>query len=507
MFERKTMRLVAVSVVMAIMMILPSLAMAGKKDNSLNVSLERELVTLDFYFQSQREGTVLSQHIYDTLIYRDPDTWEYKPLLAKSFDWVDSVTIDVELRQDIVFHNGEAFDADDVVYTFNFVNDPGSKIHSPSHVNWMRTVEKLGPYKVRIHLHKPFPAAFDYLSLVMPVYPKNYYSEAGPKGFGLKPVGTGPYKVVEVAPGKGLTMVKFEDYFKDSPKPRPSIDKINLRFISELTTKVAELMTGSLDWAWLIPKDQAEKLAKMPDIEVDFAESMRIGFLLFNRVGDTPFKELKVRQAIAHAIDRESIVENLVGEASRVLHSVCYPSQVGCTDEGVKKYDYDPEKARKLLTEAGYPDGFAFDFYAYRDRTYVEAVIGYLHRVGVKANLVYLTWPAFREKWQAKEAPVAFFTWGSFSINDASASTSYFFNTSADDLAQDPKVQEWLQTGDTNIDLELRKKVYQNAHQRISEQMYGLPMFTWVTNTAYNKDLDYKTYADETPRFFMTRWK
>jgi peptide/nickel transport system substrate-binding protein len=499
--------LVAALITLAAIGLLASPATAGKKDNTLNIAWEKELPTLDYYFQNLREGIIVSRHIFDSLLYRDPETWDYKPLLAKSFKWVDEVTIEAELREGITFHNGEKFDADDVVYTLNHFSNPDTKALAPRNVNWIKNVDKLGPYKVRINLHKPFPAAFEYLAGPTPIYPKDYYTKVGSKAFAVKPIGTGPYKVVEVVPGKAITMVKNDDYFDGSPKGKPAIAKISQRTIPEVATKVAELMTGGLDWIWHVPKDQAEKLAKMPNLNVDFAETMRVGFLYFNCVADTPFKDIKVRQAFAHAIDRQAIVKNLVGGSSRVVHSVCYPTQFGCTDEGVVKYEYDPEKAKKLLAEAGYPKGFEFNFHAYRERPYAEAAIGYLHAVGLKSKLVYTKAAAMNEVWMANKAPLAFFTWGSYSVNDVSAITGNYFKFSAFDCARDPQLRDLLEKGDTSIDPEVRKAAYKKAHRRISEKLYAFPMFTWVSNTAYSKDLDYKTYPDEVPRYFLSKWK
>jgi peptide/nickel transport system substrate-binding protein len=504
----RTMRILVVAwITVAMMGLLASPATAGKKDDTLNVAWEKELESLDAYYNTAREGVILGRHIFDNLLYRHPDTWEYKPLLAKSFKWVDKLTIEMELRKGIKFHNGEKFDADDVVYTLNFVSNPDNKVLNQRNVNWIKNAEKLGPYNVRIHLKKPFPAAIEYVAGPLPIYPNEYYAKVGPKGFGVKPIGTGPYKVVEVLPGKAITMVRNDDYFDGSPKGKPSIGKIRQRTIREVTTKVAELMTGGLDWIWLVPKDQAEKLAKMPNLKVVAAETMRVGFLYFNSVADTPFKKLKVRQAVAHAIDRQAIVNSLVGGDSRVIHSVCYPSQFGCTDEGVVKYEYNPEKAKKLLAEAGYPNGFEFDFHAYRERPYAEAVVGYLHAVGLKPKFHYLKYAAMREKWQGNKVPVAFWTWGSYSINDISAITGYWFKFSIDDFAKDQQVRDWLEEGDTSIDPEVRRTAYRKALSRISEQCYSLPMFSWVTNNAFSKELDFKPYPDEIPRYFLSNWK
>lgn len=504
----RTMRILVVAwITVAAIGLLASPITAGKKDDTLNVAWEKELESLDAYFNTAREGVILGRHIYDSLLYRDPDTLEYKPLLAESYKWVDKVTIEMDLRKGVKFHNGDKFDADDVVYTLNFVSNPENRALNQRNVNWIKNVEKLGPYKVRIHLKKPFPAALEYLSGPDPIYPKEYYAKVGPKGFGVKPIGTGPYKVVEVVPGKAITMVKNDDYFDGSPKGKPAIGKIRQRTIREVTTKVAELMTGGLDWIWLVPKDQADKLAKMPNINVIAAETMRVGFLYFNRVADTPFKKLKVRQAVAHAIDRQAIVNTLVGGESRVLHSVCYPSQFGCTDEGVVKYEYNPEKAKKLLAEAGYPNGFEFDFHAYRERPYAEAAVGYLHAIGLRPKLHYLKYAAMREKWEGNKVPVAFWTWGSYSVNDISAFTGYWFKFDSSDFAKDEQVRDWLEEGDTSIDPEVRRTAYRKALARISEQCYALPMFSWVSNYAFSKELNFKSYPDEVPRYFLSTWK
>jgi peptide/nickel transport system substrate-binding protein len=491
--------------------ILASPAVAGKKDDTLNIAWEKELESLDLYYNSAREGIIVSRLIYDNLLYRDPDTFDYKPLLATAYKWVDNVTMDVDLRQGVTFHNGEPFGADDVVFTVNYVVDPESKVLVKQNVDWLKSAEKLGPHKVRLHLKQPFPAALEYLAGYLPIYPHKYYAKVGTKGFSVKPVGTGPYMLTELDPGKRTVYVRNEKYFKDSPKGRPAIKTIVQRTIPEVNTKIAELMTGGLDWAWLIPKDQAEKLAKMPNLTVIPAETMRVGFLYLDAAGrtgeDSPFKKLAVRQAINYAVDRQAMVTNLVGGESRVIHSACFPTQFGCTDEGVTKYEYNPEKAKKLLAEAGYANGFETELWAYRERPYAEAVVGYLHAVGIKAKLVYGQYSAMREKAQADKVPVAFWTWGSYSINDCSAITGYWFKFTSDDYARDEKVRDWLQEGDNNIDPAVRKENYKKALQRIAEQAYWLPMFTWVSNYAFSKELDFKPYPDEVPRFFLAKWK
>ena len=492
---------------------LPS-AFAGKKDDTLNIAFSKELETLDRYFNTAREGIVIARHAYDNLLYRDPVTYEYKGLIAKTFKWENNTQMNITLRQGIKFHNGQELTADDVAYTLNFAANPDNKVKTQRYSSWIDRVEKTGTYSVKIMLKKPFPAAFEFLSGANPIYPKNYYSKVGTEGFGVKPIGSGPYKIVEVIPGQKIVMEKNENYFKDSPKGQPSIGRIVWRTLPELNTQMAELMTGSLDWIYLVPPDQAAKLAQMKTLTVTPAETMRIGYLQFdsaNRSGkehgmDNPFAKLKVRQAVNHAINRDSIAKNLLGGQSRAVYSACFPSQFGC-EQKVKQYEYNPKKAKKLLKKAGYPDGFETTLYGYRNRPFAEAMIGDLAAVGIKAKLMIMKYSALREKSRSGKAQMQFLTWGSYSINDVSAIVSHFFEFEADDLSRDPKVRDLLMEADTSIDTPKRKKLYSKALKRIADQAYWCPMFTYVSNNCYSKDLNFTPYPDAVPRFFQAKWK
>lgn len=173
----------------------------------------------------------------------------------------------------------------------------------------------------------------------------------------------------------------------------------------------------------------------------------------------------------------------------------------------MKKYEYNPEKAKKLLAEAGYPNGFETTLYGYRNRPFAEAMIGDLAAVGIKANLMIMKYSALREKARAGKAQMQFLTWGSYSINDVSAITSHFFEFEADDLSKDPIVRDLLVEADSSIDTAKRKQLYSDALKRIADEAYWCPMFTYVSNNCYSKDLDFTPYPDAVPRFFQAQWK
>ena len=485
-------------------------AFAAKRDNTIRFAYDQVAESVDPYMNNVRIGVIIGQQVWDTLIYRDPKTNEYKGQLATSWKWIDDKTLELELRQGVKFHNGEAFDADDVVFTLNFVSKPENKVVTQQNVEWIARAEKLGQHKVRIITKRPFPAAIEYLAGPIVIHPNEYYEKVGPKGMNEKPVGSGPFKVTEHAVGKFVRMERNADYFKDSPKPAAKIDKVEIRFIPDRQTQVAEVLSGGIDMIMSVALDQANQIKATPHLQVVSGETMRIAFLHFDTKDAEiagPLKELKVRQAISHAIDRDSMVKQIVGEGARVLHTNCFPSQFGCTDEGAPRYNYDPAKAKALLKEAGFADGFEIDLYAYRERNQTEAMIGYLRAVGIKANLRFMQYAAMRDAIRSGKVPISHQTWGSFSVNDVSASTPVYWKFGADDVNRDPEVRDALERGDSSVDPAVRKEAYAKALKLIAERAYSLPLYSLTTYYVASKDINFTAYPDEMPRFWEMTWK
>lgn len=490
-------------------------AYAGKANDTLVWSTNREAAVIDPYFNNTRELVIIGNTVWDGLLFRDLKTGKFKPLLATSYKWADNVTIDFQLRDDVVFHDGSKFGPDDVVYTINFVSKPENGVLTQANVKFLKSAEKTGPNSVRIKLKEPFPAALAYFAQAIFIVPKGHYDNAptgadGKKDFAaVKPIGTGPYKVVNIVAGDRVDMVKNDKYMKGSAKGQPAIGKLTFRTIKEMNTQIAELLTGGVDWIWDVPKEQAEQLATRSEVTVENAKTMRISYIAFDVNGTSgvkTFEDKKVRMAVAHAINREAIVKNLVGPASVVIHSACHPDQFGCTED-VPKWNYDPALAKKLLKEAGLSNGFAVDLYAYREREFTEAVIGDLAKVGIKANLKFMQYRALRDLVWKGMTPLHHMTWGSNSIPDVSAITSHFFSGGRDDPAKDPKVIEELKIADTSTDPAAREKHYKNALSIISRELYWLPMFTYAKYYAFSKDLAFEATPDEIPRFYAAKWK
>jgi peptide/nickel transport system substrate-binding protein len=485
-----------------------SSALAGKDNDTLVWVTQFEPPTYNYYDQTLREGTILSRHIWDSLYWRDLDTGEYVPHLATKIEYADPKTIDITLREGVTFHNGEKFDADDVVFTINMVNDPANKMANRNPVRWITKIEKTGEYSVRMHLDEVFAPAIEYLSTSIVMYPNEYYAEVGKDGYARAPVGTGPYKATEVVPGNRLVLEKNENYFGGG-KGQPHIGKIVMRFIPEANTQIAELLAGNADLVWRLSKEQGEKLSRMPNVAVVAGDTMRIGYLQFDSSGssgDSPVTNVKVRQAISHAIDRQAIVDNLMG-AGQVVDLACYPSQFGCESPDAPRYEYNPEKAKELLKEAGYPNGVDIPFYAYRDRPVAEAMMGFMSKVGIRANLEWMQYSALRDKVRADEVPFNFMTWGSGSVNDVANITAYFFDGRSDDLALDPEVKKLLDEGGSTIDKEKRLEVYSEALKLIAERAHWLPLWSYAYFYAMNPELDFQPTPDEIVHLYRAKWK
>jgi peptide/nickel transport system substrate-binding protein len=237
---------------------------------------------------------------------------------------------------------------------------------------------------------------------------------------------------------------------------------------------------------------------------------MRIAFLQFasSDAGPMPaLKDVRVRRAISHAIDREAMAKRLLGEGARVLNTLCFPLQFGCTDEGAPRYDFNPEKAKQLLAEAGYPNGFDIELWSYRDRTHTEAIINYLRNVGIRANIRSTQYAAANTALREGKAAMGHRTYGSYGIMDASATASAYLKGDDDDIAKDKQVIEWLTIADSAIDPNVRKDNYRKALARAADLALLLPLFSVPNTYVFTQELEFTPYPDELARFYEARWK
>jgi len=485
-----------------------SSALADKASDTLNIAFEASVATLDFYFLNIDEGYSIAQSVCDTLVFRDPETMEIKPLLATSWEWTGPKQIDMTLREGVKFHNGETFDADDVVFTLNWASDPKTGAYGQVMVDWIDHVEKLEPYKVRIYQKAESRAVLDQLSSGLPIYPADYYKEVGTEGFSAQPICTGPYKVTSVETGAEVVLERNEDYFEGSPKGKAQISRIVMRSVQDTNTRMAELMTGQVDFIYKLTADQADQLKNVPDLTLSQIRGTRIAYMMFNPVNppaDSPIKDVRVRKAIAHTIDRDGIVANLIRGVSTRLDTFCNPVMPGCID-GVFTYEHDLDKAKALLAEAGYPNGFNIDIYAYRDRFVTEALIGDLQKVGINANLNYMQYASLDENWRKGNLSIAHQTWAGFGLMDAGNHlVSHYLGP--DSITQDEAIKDKVRAGFVAPTPEERDADYGEALKMLAEGVYWVPLYIVTENYAFTKDLEYQPSNDGINRFYFAKWK
>ncbi|MFZ5778705.1 MAG: ABC transporter substrate-binding protein [Pseudomonadota bacterium] len=504
---RRTALIAAAAVVLA-----PA-AHAQQSADALRILFTDAVPNVDMYFNSQRTGLILAHQAWDMLVHRDPATFEIKPALATDWKFTDDTSLDLTIRQGVKFHDGSTLTPDDVVYTINMAANPDSKVATPSNYAWIDKAEKTGDWTVRIKMKKPTPAALEYLAMVTPIHPMAYREKVGPAEFAKKPVGAGPYKIVKNEQGKEVVFERFADYWAGSPKGKPAIKTLHVRFVPDLATAMTELLAQRADWIWNINPDQAKDVNRMPHLQAVRQESMRVGYLSIDAAGRTgagnPLTKLPVRQAIWHAINRQEIADKLVQGGSRVPVAPCFPTQFGCDADAAVKYAYDPAKAKALLAEAGYPDGFEVDLVTYVQPTsWTAAIQNYLQAVGIKPKIQQLQVASAIQKAWKSEAPLYHGSWGSYSINDVSAIFPVMYGKDANDnYSRDPELEKLVAEGGATADPAKRKAAYSAAIKRMTENAYWLPLFTYVNTYAFSKQLEFKTFPDELPRFYLAKWK
>jgi peptide/nickel transport system substrate-binding protein len=505
------MRKVVGSAVLTTALAAAALPAAGQKSaDTLRVTYPDSLPDVTPYYNQQRLGVVIGHHVWDSLVYRDPETFQLKPLLAESYKWADERTLEFTLRPNVTFHNGDRLTADDVVYTINSILTD-KQVSTPSNYAFFDHATKLDDTHVRVQLKSVFPAALEFMAMTLFIMPKMYREKLGPQEYSQHPIAAGPYKITRLNTAAEVDMERYDGYYVDSPKGKPAIGKIIIRMVPDSATAMAELLGGRTDWIWKFSPDQFDAVARTPNLQATRSESMRVEYLGMDAAGrtgaDNPLTKDKVRQAVAYAVDRATMAKQLVQGGSRAIDTPCYPTQFGCDAGAAVHYPYNPAKAKQLLAEAGYPNGFDTELVTFDPPQWGAAVQGYLKAVGINARIVQLQVPAMVKRSLAGQNPMELGSSGSYSVNDVSAIMPGFFTFTNNDYTRDPEIKKLVEDGGAAVDPDLRRKAYSAAIKLITEKASWVPMFTQTVTYGYSKQLNFRAYPDELPRFFLCSWK
>src|SRR3989454_4803328 len=336
--------------------------------------------------------------LHDALVKPMPDN-SIAPSLAESWTVsADQRVYEFKLREGLTFHNGDPFTAEDV--KFSFARARGKLLHEK-----VRDVEVVSPARVRFHLHEPWPDFMTFYGTFASgaawIVPKKYVEQVGKDGFLKHPIGLGPYKFVSNTPGIELVMEAYEGYWRKMP----SVKRIVYKSVPESTTRLAMVKRGEVDVAYLLDAPQAEEVKRDPTLKLAFSGGIGTFYLDFFDQWDpkSPWHDRRVRLAASYALDRKSLSEAETVGASRPTGNVI-PRKFEFALP-IEPPLYDPAKAKQLLAEAGYPNGFdAGELYPWpRYFSMGESVGQYLGAVGIKVRLRTMERAAFYAALQTKK--------------------------------------------------------------------------------------------------------
>jgi peptide/nickel transport system substrate-binding protein len=356
-------------------------------------------------------GNVINQ-IFDSLLGVDNETGEILPSLATEWEVSDDgLEYTFNLREGVVFHDGTPFNAEDVVATFEAGRDPVNA-YASSYENV--TVEVIDDYTVKLKPNTPDVTFLRTLIGYNIISAEQFAAEGNP-GIEARPIGAGPFKFVEWSRGNRIVLDAFEDYWD---KGKPYVAQVIFRPIPESSTRLAAIQTGEVHIINRLSADEAKSLEGIAGVEQITYPADRVYYIAFNNLTTgvgKPTEDVRVRQAMNYAVDREAIIDGLFGGNARLSAGFVTPWNLGF-DESLQPYPYDPERARALLAEAGYADGFTIGMAcpvgAYTNFEDVcQAIANYLAEVGITlegGEIEFLESGVYWDRQSKKELPPLF---------------------------------------------------------------------------------------------------
>ncbi len=459
---------------------------------TLNIPITEPILAIDPFNYTQLD--LVNNSVYDSLIWYDHETFQTYPQLAKSWRRIDETTLEFELRDDVKFHDGTPFDADDVVATISYLIDPDTIFPTKQLYRWIRRIEKHGPYLVRIVGNEPRAGDLQNLSFPLRIFSAEILDTLEDKAdYGRKtPIGTGPYKVVQMDRNKGIVLERNKDYVLGAPFKRPTIDRIKLVYVPDTFAQIAMLLTGDLQIAKDLAQDQVDMLLeRAPQLRSTVSPGVIFAHLRIdsiNRAGNPALMDRRVRQAIVTAINRPSLAENIV-PGGHLQDAMCLRVQLAC-DYSTKLPDYDPAAARALLREAGYSDGFDLEITAVAQTSAIAtAVAGDLAAIGIRASVQIVPEITFDDKFQRGEIQAGIHTTGFGNGSGAHVFWRTHFSRPQNDYWDDELLKEVYREGTVELDDAKRAEIYARGFDHINENFYMAPLVGIPTVFVHSSDV------------------
>jgi len=450
---------------------------AGKGSQELRVGIHYTIATMDPAFITSRGQDQTVRNIYDGLVNWKPGTVEIAPALAESWDVSkDGLMYTFHLRKGVQFHRGFGeLKASDVKFSFERVMDPKTKSPRSKDFRLVKQIEVLDDYTLRLTLKKPYPGLLHMLAdRGAFVTSEKAVKELG-KDIGRAPVGTGPFFVTKWIPKQNVEMERNEKYFAGPPR----LKKVVFISIREAATRFMAFDSGQIDLIQVADPDRVAKYLKDPKVVIKSKPGLITRYIGFNQK-IKPFDDVRVRRAIQHAVDKDYIVEHLFKGLSVKSVNFVPPLNFGYTDD-VMTYPYNVEKAKKLLAEAGYPNGFKTSLYIPNIPRFTKhsvVIKDSLKEVGVDLELKVLDVSTFLAACRKGEPPMFTLSSGG-SPNTAFYLFLYFHSNNfppGNNFAHysNPDVDALINKAQEAVDPQKQKELLVEAQKKIAEDSVDL---------------------------------
>lgn len=452
-------------------------AASGTSSNdstTLTLAINADILTTDPQALNNGTTTSVLYNVFSNLVKYD-DAGEIVMDLAESYELLeDQVTWEFKIREDAVFHDGTPVTAEDVAWSLTRVMTDES---SSDYMNFSPLAEAVAvdDYTVHVVSDDPYPIMLQLLCKGgAAVLPKAYFEENGEEAWLANPIGSGPYQLTEYVKDDHVTLVPFADYYGEQ---NPDWEEVIFRVVPESSTRVGELLAGNVDAVNMVIPTEWERVNGNEGTAVVNGPSTRV-YQLALKTDKGPTADLRVRQAIDLAIDDQTIVDTILqGAGTPMLTRV--PSGVnGCNEDLVGKYNYDPERAKELLAEAGYPDGFSMKIEAptgryTMDAEISQAIVAMLSQVGITVDLQLLESSAYSNVFSAHSAEDGFMTCFGLGFFDASYGMIGYFgvNTSGESNWNNQEYIDMYYEAEFNMNEEERTQLFQEMQQMVADEV------------------------------------
>jgi peptide/nickel transport system substrate-binding protein len=457
----------------------PTQAPAAAKPAEWTVALTEEPTSFDAAISTYTFSNVMVEtHMLENLVDIQGQDLKITPILAESWRTLDPTTWELKLRRGVKFHNGDDFTSDDVKWTMDRMRDPkGQRAYM---VAQFESVEAPDPYTVIIKTKAPYGPMIAQLTDIA-ILPRKAFEAMGADGFSRKPIGTGPYRMVEWVRDQRLTLEANPGWWRGAPNPQ----RLVFRTIGDPSTRVAELRSGGVQIIQSVPAASLDTLDTGETRVVNIAEG-RVMIYPFN-LAKKPFDDVRVRQALLYGTDREAIVKSVVGKYGTLLTGPFTSKWMGF-DPAVSAYPYDTAKAKDLLAQAGQSQ-LEFDWNItsgvfLKDKEVAEALASQLNKIGVKMNLQVTERAKIQEDFNSGNFQLTSVAWGTRPDPDPMLSSI----VTARDSNTDADVKALIQQGRSSVDDTARTQIYQQVHKHMREQAEWL--FVYAQAESFGKRAD-----------------